>query len=256
MAHLTDDLGTVVDVPGPVERIVSLVPSLTESIAATRPEALVAATQWCTHPADLAVERVRGTKNPDVRGIIDLAPQLVIANQEENRRVDIERLRAAGIPVWVTVTETVPAALTSLQRLFAQALGWDEPDWLIQCRRIWDGPVPRPRHRVAIAIWREPWMVVGRDTFTGDLAARLGLANVFADHPARYPHVTLADITDRRPDLVLLPNEPYRFTADDGPEAFPGVPCVLVDGRALTWYGPSLLTAAHTINAALATAPA
>lgn len=254
LAQFTDDLGTTVTVPRPVGRVVSLVPSLTESIVATRPQALLAATQWCTHPADLDVERLRGTKNPDVRRIIELAPDLVVANKEENRRIDIERLRAAGIPVWVTVTETVPAALASLRRLFTAALGWHEPDWLAECQHRWTGPLPAPRSHVAIPIWRNPWMVVGRDTFTGDLAAQLGLANVFADHPDRYPHVTIDDITRRRPEVVLLPDEPYRFTAHDGPEAFAGWPCVLVDGRALTWYGPSLLTARDTIAAALARA--
>jgi ABC-type Fe3+-hydroxamate transport system substrate-binding protein len=251
MATVTDDLGADVDVPAEAARVVSLVPSLTESIAVTRPEALLAVTQWCTHPADLPVERIRGTKNPDVRRIIELAPDLVVTNKEENRRVDIERLRAAGIPVWVTVTETVPGALASLHRMFTRALGWDVPDWLGRCVQLCDGPIPRARSRVAIPIWRDPWMVVGRDTFTGDLAARLGLVNVFTDHPGRYPRVTIADITHRRPDLVLLPDEPYQFTADDGPEVFPGLPCVFVEGRALTWYGPSLLTARDTITTAI-----
>jgi ABC-type hemin transport system substrate-binding protein len=79
--------------------VVSLVPSLTESVAMTRPEALVGATEWCTHPQGLGVRRVRGTKNPDRAAIAGLVPDLVLANQEENRRVDVERLRAAGIPV-------------------------------------------------------------------------------------------------------------------------------------------------------------
>lgn len=251
MANFTDDLGSPVELSRVVDRVVSLVPSLTESIAATRREALCGATQWCSHPADLTVTRVRGTKNPDIRAIIELGPDLVVANKEENRRTDVERLRAAGIPVWVTVTETVPAALASLRRLFVDALGWGEPAWLEHCRARWDVPIPPVRSRVAIPIWRDPWMVVGRNTFTGDLAARLGLVNVFSDHPDRYPHVTLAEVSARRPEVVLLPDEPYLFTSDDGPEAFPDVPCALVEGRALTWYGPSLLTAAGTVAAAL-----
>lgn len=256
MARFIDDLGAAVEIPHEVGRVVSLVPSLTESIAATRGEALCAATVWCAHPADLDVERIRGTKNPDVRRIVQLAPDVVVANREENRRIDIERLRAAGIPVWVTDIETVPAALASLRRLFVQALGWDEPDWLTKCRHVWDHPLPPATTRVAIPIWRDPWMVIGRDTFAGDLAARLGLANVFAEYPDRYPHVTAADIAECNPDLVVLPDEPYRFTAHDGPEAFPGLPCALLDGRSLTWYGPSLLTARDTITAALARATA
>ena len=247
MRTVTDDLGTPVLVGDEVVRVVSLVPSLTESIASTRPAALVGATQWCSHPAGLGVERIRGTKNPDVRRIVELRPDLVVMNQEENRRKDAETLRAAGVPVWVTVTQTVPGALTSLRRLFTVALGWGEPEWLLRCHEAWAGEVPAPRRRVAVPIWRDPWMVVGRDTFAGDLLARLGYANAFAGHADRYPRVALDDIAAQRPDLVLLPDEPFPFGTDDGPEAFPGLPVALVPGRFLTWYGPSLLEAKEAL---------
>jgi ABC-type Fe3+-hydroxamate transport system substrate-binding protein len=239
-----DDLGAPVDVIGPAARVVSLVPSLTESLAATRPQALVGATEWCTHPADLDVTRVRGTKNPDVKKIVGLRPDLVVANQEENRELDVRRLREAGIPVWVTVVETVPQALASIRRLFTEALGWGCPPWLDEVRDTWDRPVPEPHTRVVVPIWRDPWMVVGRDTFTGDLLRRLGCANAFAEHADRYPKVELAEIDRDDVDLVLLPDEPYVFTGTDGPEAFTRVPTRLVSGRLLTWYGPSLLEAA------------
>ena len=118
-----DDLGTVVESERPARRVVSLVPSLTESIATTRPEALVGATDWCTHPADLEVTRVRGTKNPDRAAIAALRPDFVLANREENRELDIRRLREAGIPVWVTEIETVDEAFASLERMFREGLG-------------------------------------------------------------------------------------------------------------------------------------
>jgi ABC-type Fe3+-hydroxamate transport system substrate-binding protein len=239
-----DDLGTPVPVRGPARRVVSLVPSLTESVAVTRPDAVVGATDWCTHPADLRVTRVRGTKNPDVRSIVALGPDVVLANREENRELDVRRLRDAGVPVWVTVIETVPQALTSMTRLFEEALGWGCPEWLTSARTLWERPIPSVRARVVVPIWRDPWMVVGRDTFTGDLLRRLGYANVFADHSERYPKVALAEIDRSGVDLVLLPDEPYVFTAEDGPEAFTRCPTRLVSGRLITWYGPSLLDAA------------
>lgn len=241
---LVDDLGHPLDPPAPATRVVSLVPSLTEAIAATRPEALVGATDWCTHPADLSAERVRGTKNPDVAAVVGLAPDLVVANKEENRELDVRRLREAGIAVWVTDIETVPQAIDSMTRLFADALQWGVPGWLDEVRTAWDRPVPPVAARVAVPIWRDPWMVVGRDTFTGDLLRRLGYANVFAEADGRYPHVDLAEIDRADVDLVLLPDEPYVFTVDDGPEAFGTAPTRLVNGRLLTWYGPSLLEAA------------
>lgn len=213
----------------------------------------MAATQWCTHPADLAVERVRGTKNPDVRRIIELAPDLVLCNKEENRRLDVERLRAAGIPVWVTEIETVEDAMSSLARLCVEALGVDIPAWLAEARTAWAAPPPDPARAAVIPVWRNPWMVVGRNTFTGDIARRLGLRLVHADRPDRYPRVTEAELTEGV-DIAVLPDEPYVFTETDGPDAFPGIPVALVEGRALTWYGPSLATARETLAAKLARA--
>jgi hypothetical protein len=98
-------------------------------------------------------------------------------------------------------------------------------------------------------------MVVGARTFTGDLLDRLGLDNVFAGHAERYPRLDLADLRAADPELVLLPDEPYRFTADDGPEAFPGLPAALVSGRELTWYGPSLATARASLLERVRAAP-
>ena len=242
---LRDDLGSVVDVSGPARRVVSLVPSLTEAFAATRSEALVGATDWCTHPAELDVTRVRGTKNPDVKRIIELRADLVVVNQEENRELDVRRLREAGVLVWVTVIQTVPQALDSMARLFDEALQWGTPPWLTEATAAWAGPLPAVRTLVAVPIWREPWMVVGRDTFTGDLLRRLGAENVYTGHADRYPTVTVEEIDASGADLVLLPDEPYVFTPADGPEAFARTPTRLVSGRLLTWYGPSLLEAAR-----------
>jgi ABC-type hemin transport system substrate-binding protein len=235
-----DDLGSEVET-GRSTRVVSLVPSLTEAIASADRYALVGATDWCTHPADLDVRRVRGTKNPDLKAIVELQPDLVVANQEENRELDVRRLREAGINVWVTKIETVPEAIASMRRLFVEALQWDEPAWLGEAEVAWSSEEPR-KATVAVAVWRDPWMVVGRDTFTGDLLERLGYANAFADARDRYPKVELSEL-DQPGRLVLLPDEPYVFTEQDGPEAFRQAETRLVNGRLLTWYGPSLLEA-------------
>ncbi len=229
--------------------MVSLVPSLTEAVAATRPHALVGATDWCTHPADLEVTRVRGTKNPNRRAIIDLAPEVVVVVQEENRELDVRRLREAGVPVWVAVIESVRDALHALRRLFVDVLDWGVPRWLTEVEAAWGAPAaPAARAEVAVAIWRDPWMVVGSRNFTTDLLARAGLRNVYGAHEQRYPHVERADLDASGADVVLLPDEPYVFTADDGPEAFTRTPTQLVSGRLLTWYGPSLLESWHELD--------
>jgi ABC-type Fe3+-hydroxamate transport system substrate-binding protein len=254
---MMDDLGKPVSPPGRVRRVVSLVPSLTEAIAETAPGLLAGATDWCTHPPGLAVTRVRGTKNPDIEKIIGIAPDLVVANFEENREADLDALRAAGIPVWVTMIRTLPEALTSLARVLA-ACGPAEPRWLADARAAWadvmDEPPP-PVRAAVIPIWRRPWMVLGRDTFAADVLARLGVANMYAGAAERYPKVAAEEIRRRRPDLVVLPDEPYAFSGTDGPEAFPGLPVALVSGRHLEWYGPSLTEARRILGAAL-TGPA
>lgn len=251
MGTLLDDLGHRVELAGPAQRVVSLVPSLTEAIATSAPERLVGATDWCTHPADLDVARVRGTKNPDRAAIARLDPDLVIVNQEENRQLDVVRLRAEGINVWVTVIESVPQSIESMRRLFTEALGAAVPAWLIEAERSWSLPAPHERRRVVVPIWRDPWMVVGARTFIGDMVDRLGLDNVFGGGEDRYPHVDLSEVHACDPDLVLLPDEPYVFTAVDGPEAFPGSRAVLVSGRLLTWYGPSLANAREELLAVI-----
>lgn len=243
-----DDLGRPVPLGSVPGRVVSLVPSLTEAIAHTVPEALIGATAWCTHPPDLAVERLRGTKNPHVRRIVELAPDLVVANREENRERHVRQLREAGVPVWVTDIRTVPGAFSSLRRLFDALAPGASPAWLAEAESVWSEPAPAERIRVAVPIWRNPWMFVGADTFAHDLLARLGAKNVFADLHGRYPEADPDEAGGA--DLVLLPDEPYAFGPDDGPEAF-DPPSALVCGRDLTWYGPSLIQARERLSRAL-----
>jgi len=249
-----DDLGELVAVPAAVASVVSLVPSLTEAVASSNATLLTGATRYCSHPAGLAVERVGGTKNPDVTRIIELAPDIVLANEEENRAPDLAELRAAGVAVWVTRIRALPEALASLERMLTIACRLRKPGWLGAAGRAWAEGVPRAATRQAIIpIWRRPWMVLGSDTFAGDLLARLGIGNVYSGHAERYPRIDLAELRDSGAELVVLPDEPYRFTRDDGPEAFPGVPAALVSGRHLTWYGPSLAEAPAVLAGQLRT---
>ena len=248
-AHPVDDQGQ--PLLGQAGRVVCLVPSLTEAIAATDRSLLVGVTDWCTHPDDLDVPRVGGTKWPDIDAIRALDPDLVVANAEENRPEDLAALRDSGIPVWVTAPASVAQAIDSLDALL-RALTGNVPDWLIRTRQVWQEPAPIvPARTAVIAIWRRPWMVLGRNTFAGDILENLGVRNTFAGHPDRYPRVELDDERIALADLVVLPDEPYQFRADDGPEAFPGKRIALVSGRHLTWYGPSLLEAPEILRTQL-----
>jgi ABC-type Fe3+-hydroxamate transport system substrate-binding protein len=234
----------------PPRRVVSLVPSLTEAIAATAAELLVGATDWCTHPSGLDVVRVGGTKWPDVDRVLALRPDLVVANAEENRDEDVAAIRAAGVPVWMTAPATVDEALASLDRLCA-VLGAPDPAWLRDARRIWADPPQVPPVTAVVPIWRRPWMVLGRDTFAGDVLGRLGVRNVYAGSPDRYPRLAKDDPGAVDAELVVFPDEPYAFTPDDGPEAWPRARPAFVSGRHLTWYGPSLVEAPAVLVAQL-----
>lgn len=245
-----DDLGLLVAVPPDVRRVVSLVPSLTESVAVTAPGLLVGATDWCSHPGGLDVERVRGTKNPSVERVVALRPDLVLANAEENRLEDLDALRAAGLAVWVTFPRTVPDALVSLDRMLT-ACRLGRPSWLVTASDAWAEPWVGARRRALVPIWRRPWMAVGSGTFTGDVLSRLGIDNVLAEDPERYPKVDLKTLPAH--DLVVLPDEPYAFSPTDGPECF-AAPSACVSGRYLTWYGPSLAEARDVLLAQLSTA--
>jgi ABC-type Fe3+-hydroxamate transport system substrate-binding protein len=250
-----DDLGTPVAVPR-VERVVSLVPSLTESLAATAPELLAGATDYCTHPAGLDVPRVGGSKYPRLDRVRELRPDLVLANAEENQLADVEALRAGGIAVWVTAPTTLAAAFTSLRRMLAACGIAAAPAWLDEARRAWSSTYDGspPARTAVVPIWRRPWMVLGAGTFAGDVLRRLGIANAYGTGTERYPRVTLDELRARDADLVVLPDEPYAFSATDGPEEFPDRPVALVSGRHLTWYGPSLVEARDLLERQLAAA--
>ena len=244
---LTDDLGAPVDLPRPPRRVVSLVPSLTEAVAVSAPRVLVGATDYCVHPPDLDVVRVGGSKYPSVEAVLAARPDLVLANAEENRPEEVSALREAGVPVWVTeAAADVPTGLASVRRMLTGPLGLAAPDWLGAAEAAWSTPAPMLATAI-VPVWRRPWVLVGGRTFAGDVLRRLGVANAYDAHPDRYPRPPLDELTaalsEGRADLVVLPDEPYLFTADDGPDAFPGARCALVDGRLLTWCGPSLVEA-------------
>jgi len=250
---LRDDLGDEVVLARPVERIVSLVPNLSELLwhwgLADR---LVGVTEWCVAPPDgfPHARRVRGTKNPDVAAIIALAPDLVLANEEENRRLDVERLRAAGLAVHVTRVRTLAALPDSLHRLAgALEASGDALRLVADIEAALAASEPPSRRRpAACAVWRddpaqggdeEGWWLLGRATYAGDLLDRLGMEVLPADPEGRYPRCSLAELRALDPEVVLLPDEPYAFGPADAAElGRVGLRAVLVDGMDLWWWGP------------------
>lgn len=207
-------------------RVVTLLPSATETLRVWGLDP-VACTRFCEQP-DLAT--VGGTKDPDVAAVIALGPDLVVVDEEENRREDAEALRAAGVPVFVTAVRAVADVAPTLRAL-AAAVGLD-----VEVVEV-TAPAETVERRAFMPIWRRPWMTINGDTYGSSLLATIGVANVYADAPARYPEVDLDDARDRTPDMVLAPSEPYPFTGRHEPELATVAPVRFVDGRDLFWWG-------------------
>jgi ABC-type Fe3+-hydroxamate transport system substrate-binding protein len=267
------------------------VPSITETLFSFGWGAqVVGVTIYCTEPAAAVAEKpkIGGTKNPDIPKILDLHPQLVLAVAEENRRHDVEQLQAAGIPVYVFEPRTVRDGIDLLWRLAD----------ILDCRNAL-APQIRPietmyeetravvarrqRLRVFCPIWKDPYMTINADTYVHDMLWVCGGDNIFAgrqrrfplaaalgasSEPARardaerdrrYPRVTLAEMAALQPEVILLPDEPYAFSATDVADFLPfaNVPAVqqrrihLIDGKLVSWYGPRLGDSLQTLCALL-----
>lgn len=225
------------------KRVVSLVPSLTELVFwFGRGDLLVGRTRFCVAPAIEvgAIPIIGGTKNPEVERIVALEPDVVIANREENRREDVEALRGAGVEVVLTDPDTIDGALEMVADLGGLLGAGARADELIASTRTeLSRPLPARRPRVFVAIWRHPLMGLGSQAYGHDLVERCGGENVLGDRP-RYPSLSMEELPALRPDLILLPDEPYRFRESDRPGFDAIAPTVLLDGRLLWWYGPRM----------------
>ena len=220
-------------------RVVSLVPSVTETLRAWSIDP-VACTRFCEQP-DL--HHVGGTKDPDVPAIVELAPDLVVLDEEENRREDHDALVAAGVRVHVLAVRDL-AHLDDQMDALAAAVG---ARWLPL------GPItePPPERRAYVPIWKRPWMALGEPTYGSAVLRAVGLANVAApDGP--YPKLDPGAARQRGADVVIAPSEPYPFAERHREELEAAAPVVFVDGRDLLWWGVRTGPAIQRLRAALA----
>lgn len=278
MSIFIDVTGAAVSLDSPPARVVSLVPSVTETVFAIGAGArLVGRTRYCVRPDPevRALEKVGGTKDPDIAKIVALKPDLVLANREENRKSDIEGLRAAGLRVFVDEPVTVGQGLAMVSLLgrmldcegSADAIVRQGAQELNAIRmRIIEldaqnalklKPRSRTRPRVLAFIWRDPWMIAGSPTYIADMLRCLGAELAF-DSPTlgeelkrkrdsqRYFAVDASEVAEMAPDILIFPDEPYAFTEGDFAywrEAAPHVPAVkegrlrLCSGQDLSWFG-------------------
>lgn len=254
MPTVQDARGTELTLERRPDRVVSLVPSITESVAKLAGvDRLAGITKFCTEPRDAvaAIRKVGGTKDPDIEAIVSLQPDLVLANREENRQQDVAALEAAGLTVYVSYPRSVEESVDEIGRIATLLHSSQGRRWTkaleAEIKRQERLNKTRPRVRVFCPIWRRPYMAVAGDTYAGDVIRLAGGDNVFESHPRgnRYPQVDLAEIAAADPEVILLPDEPYRF-ARRHREEFLDLRSItaareqhifLVDGRWLSWYG-------------------
>lgn len=268
--EITDDRGQLHRFARPPQRIVSLVPSDTYTLARLGVgDRLVGRTDYCDAPADLAskVPSVGGTKDADVEKILALSPDVVLVNQEENTLRTAEKLLEQRIPTVVSFPRRATDSLAQIARL-ARLLGTLEPDardrvkWAYAAdRELRSGAAKQDRTRVFLPIWMDPLMTIQRETFISDTLEHLGLDNVFSDRDrkyplaadlgraepqrvqgrdVRYPRITLEELAARRPQLILLPDEPHPFTEADA-DVFRGLDLgakvLFIRGKSVMWPG-------------------
>jgi iron complex transport system substrate-binding protein len=248
----------------PPKRVVSLVPSLTESMFDLGlGEYVVGITDYCIHPGEgvANLPRLGGPKDPRLAEIIDLQPELVLANMEENTRLSVESLEAHGLAVWVTFPKSVRQSLDvlwTLVGLFRSQVAVMRLE-MLELTLDWaiSAAAERPSLPGFCPIWSELtpngvewWMTFNQETYCHDLLALLGFQNVFGERrrlypleadlglaqpedpgerDTRYPRVTRQEIEAAQPQVMLLPSEPFAFNENHCQhlaEILPTVPAV------------------------------
>jgi len=236
----------------PPQRVVSLVPSITELIVwLGRGEALVGRTRFCTQPAEFVgrIAVVGGTKNPRIERVIQLRPDLVIANKEENREVDVSALRSAGLDVLVTDPNSVPEAVTMTRELGATLGAADRAQGLAhEVAKAIDRVPSGSAVPIYVGVWHNPMMGLGSQSYGHSLIEMCGGRNVLGNRP-RYPEVTFDQLRGMAPDLILLPDEPFPF--DESHVGYYGAvaPARPIDGKLMWWYGPRMPQAIRALSA-------
>jgi len=227
-------------------RVISLVPSATESLLSWGVEP-VACTRFCEQPH---LQTVGGTKDPDLDAIVELGPDLVVMCEEENLKDHHDQLVGRGVATFTLRIDGLADVAPHLAAM-ANAVGVEPDEAEIENLAV-VGDDAEPWLKAFVPIWRKPWMTLNGGTYGSSLLAHLGVINVFADHPTRYPEVTEEEIRARAPDMVLAPTEPYPFAPRHLAELTTLAPAHLVEGQDLFWWGTRTPAAITRLRATLA----
>lgn len=246
-----DQMHREVKIDSPPKRIVSLVPSQTELLYDLGlNDCVVGQTLFCIHPADKHKTKtiIGGTKKLKLELILALQPDLIIGNKEENEQQQIEYLMQ-NATVWMSDIYTLSDSLEMIQKIgeitnkkgVAEKIISDINDgFSILAKNL---PVHNIKPKVAYFIWRDPYMVAGKNTFINDLLLKLGFENVFENNSGRYPELNNSDLVEKNPEIILLSSEPYPFNLkhiEELQQLLPKSKIYLVDGELFSWYGSRL----------------
>ena len=252
--RVVDGTGREVVLPRAPRRIVSLVPSTTETLASLGlGGAVVGRTRYCVHPRPWVdgVPTVGGTKTPDLVRIAALEPDLILANEEENRPAHFPELETVA-PLYVARPRDVTSAVEDVRRL-GQLTGAEEAADLWESALRPDLEALRAAARpfsYACLVWRSPWMAADDTTYIAGLLGEAGGRNVIGEGASRYPEVSLEELVAADPDVVLLPSEPYAFEPEHADELGPlAERACLLDGERLCWHGTRLAEALPWLTA-------
>jgi ABC-type Fe3+-hydroxamate transport system substrate-binding protein len=249
MATVTDQLGRLVTITGTPKRIISLVPSQTELLfdLGLNPE-VAGITKFCVHPKNAwqSKTKVGGTKSLHIETIRSLAPDLIIANKEENTKEQIDEL-AKDYPVWISDINSLEEAYHMICDIGQMTNRSERATEIVNCIKNGFAQLQSVinKQRTCYLIWREPYMTIGGDTFIHHLLQQCGFENIFKDRQ-RYPEITIQQVLDLDCQLLLLSSEPFPFKEKQVVELqklLPFTKIILVDGEMFSWYGSRLMYA-------------
>lgn len=255
MRIVKDQMGFAIAVPATINRIVCLVPSITELLCDLGLEdKIVGITKFCVRPETCYKSKVRvgGTKDFDVEAIRLLNPDIIIANKEENQK-DLLITLKKYFPVWISDVETTDQAVEMIELLgevFKRTI--ESKDLVKKINFNFDKIEPLDKEIfVAYLIWKKPYMSINGNTYINNMLHKCGFKNVFSGSPSRYPKITTDLLQKAKPDVIFLSSEPYPFKEKhfaELQEMCPNARIFLVNGEMFSWYGSRMLKAPVYLN--------
>jgi ABC-type Fe3+-hydroxamate transport system substrate-binding protein len=245
---ITDQLNRRVTITDSPQRIISLVPSITELLGYLNlDDRIKGITKFCVYPERLfrSKTRVGGTKKINHSAIESINPDLIIANREENLKADVEAL-AKKFPVWISDISNLEQALEMIGAIGEMTRKTSLTNELIRSIKTQFKDLHiHKTFKTLYLIWKNPYMAAGNDTFIHDMMQRCGFENALAETP-RYPEISVSEMEAVKPELVLLSSEPYPFKEKHVAELsilLPDSKVITVDGTYFSWYGSRMLDA-------------